>query len=177
MKRKKTADKHYFARICRTLGRFSMCAGAILALGMIILGILRATQPAINTQLSESYRAINNSSVDSLPSVTNNHASGFNLGAAMLAIAVSAGIILFFAQALKSYNSSIRKAIAKVAELAHLPIFIVELALTLIFWVITILFMFQDLPVFSLYIFITFIINELLFIFAWLSYGRPVYTL
>ena len=58
-----------------------------------------------------------------------------------------------------------------------MPIFLVELTLTLIFWMITLLFMFQDLPIFSLYIFITLIINELLFIFAWLSYGRPAYTL
>ena len=178
MKRKKSNNKHYFARVCRTLARFAMCAGAILALGLIILGILRATQPEINAQLTESYRMINNSTAEELPTITVNGTShGFNLGAAMLAVAISIGIVLFFAQALKSYNSAIRKTIAKCAELARLPIFIVELALTLIFWVITILFMFQDLPVFSLYIFITLIVNELLFIFAWLSYGRPAYTL
>ena len=178
MKRKKSKDNHYFARICRTLGRFFMCAGAILALGLIILGILRATQPTINSQFNESFRVINNSSVTDLPTVTvNGTPHGFNLGAAMLAIAISIGIVLFFAQALKSYNSAIRKTIAKCAEYARMPIFLVELTLTLIFWMITILFMFQDLPIFSLYIFITLIVNELLFIFAWLSYGRPAYTL
>lgn len=155
-----------------------MCAGAILALGLIILGILRATQPTINSQFNESFRVINNSSATDLPTVTVNGTShGFNLGAAMLAIAISIGIVLFFAQALKSYNSVIRKTIAKCAEYARMPIFLVELTLTLIFWMITILFMFQDLPIFSLYIFITLIVNELLFIFAWLSYGRPAYTL
>ena len=178
MKRKKSKDNHYFARICRTLGRFFMCAGAILALGLIILGILRATQPTINSQFNESFRVINNSSATDLPTVTvNGTPHGFNLGAAMLAIAISIGIVLLFAQALKSYNSAIRKIIAKCAEYARMPIFLVELTLTLIFWMITILFMFQDLPIFSLYIFITLIVNELLFIFAWLSYGRPAYTL
>lgn len=155
-----------------------MCAGAILALGLIILAVLRATQPTINSQLNESFHVINNSSASELPTITANGASrGFNLGATMLAIAISIGIILFFAQALKSYNSAIRKTIAKCAEYVRMPIFLVELTLTLIFWMITILFMFQDLPIFSLYIFITLIVNELLFIFAWLSYGRPAYTL
>ena len=177
-KRKQSKDKHYFARTCRSLGRFVMCAGAILALGLIILGILRATQPTLNSQLNESFRTINNSTATDLPTITVNRSShGFNLGAAMLAIAISIGIVLFFAQALKSYNSAIRKTIAKCAEYARMPIFLVELTLTLIFWMITLLFMFQDLPIFSLYIFITLIINELLFIFAWLSYGRPAYTL
>ena len=91
-----------------------MCAGAILALGLIILGILRATQPTLNSQLNESFRTINDSTATDLPTITVNRSShGFNLGAAMLAIAISIGIVLFFAQALKSYNSAIRKTIAK----------------------------------------------------------------
>ena len=184
MKKKKTADKHYFARICRTLGRFSMCIGAVVAIGLILIYIAQIMQPQFAANPSDVAQqkilgdAIqSNIQYSARQNISTQPTLLQSIGTIFLAIAGVGIIALLFWRSLKNYNDFLRKIIAKTAKLAHLPIFTVEICLTLLFWAFITIFIAQTLPVFSVFAFFALVLNEFFFIFAWASYGRPVYTL
>jgi hypothetical protein len=175
-KQQKPTEKHYFARVCRVLGRFCMCIGAIFAVGGIILAFLRLTDPSFTDSFTST---VQHSAVEittqEARATSINTPSQFDL--VLFAIAITAAIIALFWRALKSYNNALRELIAKCAKLIHAPIFGVEIIGTLAFWMLATIFITSELPLLGLYTLAILIINELLFVFAWASYGRPAYTL
>ena len=174
----KTAEKHYFARVCRTLGRFCMCIGAIFAIGGLILAFLQLTQPDFASQVNNIFQQNTSNNNATTPQPETASLPAVNRFALLLiAIAIVVAIIALFWRTLKSYNNALRKAIAKCANTFHAPIFSVEVILTLTFWILAVIFLTCELPLVGLYSLAMLIANELLFIFAWASYGRPAYTL
>ncbi len=175
-KQQKPTEKHYFARVCRVLGRFCMCIGAIFAVGGIILAFLRLTDPSFTDSFTST---IQHSAVE----VTTQEAQTTNINTAsqfvliIVALAIATAIIALFWRALKSYNNALRTLISKCAKLIHAPIFGVEIIATLVFWMLATIFITRELPLLGLCTLAILIINELLFVFAWASYGRPAYTL
>lgn len=183
MKKKKTTDKHYFARICRVLGRFSMCIGAITAIGLACLGIIQALQPkaTVNqsdvSQQQQLSEAISSNIRHSTQSYQDTGSPAAQIGAVLIAIAGVILIALLFWHSLQRYNDSLRKLISQLAKHAHIPIFTVEICLALLFWAFATIIIAQSMPIFSIFTFFALIANEFFFIFAWAAYGRPVYTL
>lgn len=183
-KKKKTTEKHYFARICRTLGRFSMCIGAVVALGLVLIYIAQMMQPqyVANPSNTTQQKILGDAIQGNIQHSVNHRVNAQptflqSIGTIFLAVAGVGVIALLFWRSLKHYNDFLRKIIAKIAKLARLPIFTVEICLTLLFWAFVTIFIAQSLPVFSVFAFFALVLNEFFFIFAWASYGRPAYTL
>lgn len=77
----------------------------------------------------------------------------------------------------KLYNNHMRTIIARLAHLFKAQIFTVEVIGTLIAWTIATLSVALIIPAFAILATFAFIINELLFIFAWGAYGQPNYRI
>ena len=168
--------KHLFARICRVSGRFLLCVGVVFLTGSLLL----ALSPAL-FGIKDMSKAQSNLSISSLFAPSNCSAAanaGSNgLALSMLAVALSVGLILVFSLVLRYYNGSIRSAIAKIAKAFRLSIHVTELLCSTFIWTLVTLIAIFYTPVFSLFGFAALVLNNLLFIFAWTSYGCPRYTL
>ena len=166
-------NTNYFGRACRFLGRICLFVGFILGIG--VCALLIASPFTVNTGQS----ATGSPSPVSQSSTSPNHylslissnqfISWFITGAIITATIVA---ICYLA---KRYNNTIRNAIANIAHRTKIPIHMLELGLTLIIWSITIILIIFSLPVASTILIFPFIINELLFLFGWISYDMPDY--
>jgi len=178
MKKKKTTEKHLFARICRVLGRFLMCIGAITAIGLSCLGVAQLFLPKTTTNSPNTAQQLDQVTGSMYQTGQNATISpATHIISAIVAIACIALIVLLFWRALQKYNDGLRKFIAQLAKYAKVPIFTVEICLSLLFWALATIIIAQSMPAISVFAFFALIINEFFFIFAWAAYGRPVYTL
>ena len=101
-----------------------------------------------------------------------------NIFAAIITTSISILLALaLIALIAKIYNGHMRSIIARVARLFKVQIFTVEIIGTLIAWTITVLMFATLIPIASIIATFAFIINELLFIFAWGTYGQPNYKI
>ena len=92
----------------------------------------------------------------------------------VLSVIVALGLI---AVIIRLYNNGMRRIIARTARLFGVQIITVEIVGTLIAWTITILSLAFLVPAAAVIAAFAFIINELLFIFAWGAYGQPNYKI
>jgi hypothetical protein len=101
-----------------------------------------------------------------------------NIFAAIITTSISILLALaLIALIAKIYNGHMRSIIARAARLFKVQIFTIEIIGTLIAWTITVLMFATLIPIASIIATFAFIINELLFIFAWGSYGQPNYKI
>lgn len=86
-------------------------------------------------------------------------------------------IIALFYIIARLYNRQIRSILRRLSNLFRLNIFTMELLCTAIAWTITALLVTISFPSLGIFAVIAFVINELLFIFAWEAYGQPKYKI
>lgn len=164
--------RNLLARGLRASGRLLLFAGIMFSLGMTFIKVYiyfyslqhpgEAVKPI--SFLPEEQTGAALSSQDAFTTIVVT-----TLG--VLAAAVLIAIIV------KIYNKHMRNAIARLAKLFHAQIFTVEVVSTLLAWTIATLLLFFTIPVASIVTTFAFIINELLFIFAWGAYGQPNYKI
>ncbi len=167
--------EHLFARICRTSGRFLLSVGAVLCAGSITIAFLPALLSKTATT-SSTPQPVSHFYVPTTAEVATSNASS---SPAQLITGIIISIVIFaiLILAFSSYNTSIRKFIAKTAHSLNFSIHATEIILTTIVWTIANLIVIFNLPILTLITFPAMIINDLLFIFAWTSYGCPVYVI
>ncbi len=176
---KKPQKKHLFARTCRVIGRFLLATGAVLCVASAVL----ALSPLLIPQHSEaSPQGPGVSPTEILPeptpeipaTVTQSTPAIHFLIPAIIVIVI---VIFVLALAFRHYNDSIRKFIARSAKAFRLQIHVTELLLATIIWCIANLIIIFNAPVFAILTLPALIFNDLFFIFAWTSYGCPVYSI
>lgn len=101
--------------------------------------------------------------------------SDITMGQAFAGIGCCAVVIIIFALIAKIYNNRLRSIIVRLSHLFHCKIFTFEIVSTLIVWTISTLFFLITFPFISVFSLICLIINELLFVLAWGTYGQPDY--
>lgn len=163
---------HLFARIMRASGRLLLFVGAVFGFGLTFMVIY------------QFFYKLNNpgSNVSPIHIIagpeTKNIIADFNPYMAVATTVISvllAGFLLWVIA--KIYNRNMRSIIARLARLFHAQIFTVEVVSTLIVWTICTLYLVFTIPFLSIVTIFAFIINELLFIFAWGAYGQPNYKI
>ena len=172
---KKPQKKHLFARTCRVLGRFLLTLGAVLCVASAILAIA----PLINPPKTETPTIVEETPITTHPiqPAPTEETHQNSLPYVLPAVIVVTIAIFLLGISFRQYNHTIRKAIARIAKSVNLSISTTELILTTFTWAIVNLIFFFTAPIFAVLTFTAMIINNLLFIFAWTSYGCPVYTI
>ena len=168
--------KHLFARILRASGRLMLFVGAALGFGLTFVHIYlffyninhpeHVTQPIIITDETTTTTTAS-TAAESAGAVATVASNIFFILIAVVLVAIIIHI----------YNNHMRSLIRRLAKLFNVEIFTVEIASTIIAWTITTLLSIWLIPQASLVAIFAFIINELLFIFAWAAYGQPDYKL
>ena len=165
--------RYLFARTLRAAGRLLLFIGAMLALGLTALNIYflfyKIAHPGFVLKPLQ-FSFINTLTIDEM--------AGFNQFAAYItavtSILLAIALIILVA---KVYNEHARNAIARIARLFRVQIFTVEVMGTIIAWTITVLLFAFFVPAAAIIATFMFIVNELLFIFAWGAYGQPNYKI
>lgn len=164
--------RFYFARALRASGRLLLFIGAMLGIGLTAINIYlyfyRLNNPGVSLEPIQIFPQETTGAVYDSPSPT--------------AAAVTATISIIAAIGLAAlvaaiYNGHMRSIIARIARLFKAQIFTVEVVSTGIAWTITTLLLFFFIPSAAIVATFAFIINELLFIFAWGVYGQPNYII
>lgn len=86
-------------------------------------------------------------------------------------------IVALFYIIARLYNRQLRSIIRRLAGLFNMNIFTMELLCTAFAWSIATLLLAISFPSISIFAAIAFVVNELLFIFAWEAYGQPKYKI
>lgn len=162
--------KNLLARTLRASGRLLLFVGAALGFGLacvfIYIYIYNLLNPEANVAVHPLY---NQTSIANIAEQTDVVMTVLlSIGAAVIAL-ICLGVVA------KIYNNHMRRLIARIARLCHAQIFTVEIVGTLISWTLATLCMAIAVPYASILTIFAFIINELLFIFAWGAYGQPNY--
>lgn len=164
--------RYLFARVLRASGRLLLFAGAMLGLGLAAIHIYLFIYRLINHEPTiDSIKFIPNEATGAVYNEPNTAAS---IVTAVISVIVALGLIALI---VKLYNDHMRKIIAGVARLFKAQIFTVEVIGTMIAWTITILSFAPIMPIASIVATFAFIVNEMLFIFAWGAYGQPNYKI
>lgn len=170
--KKPIKNRNYFARACRFFAR--------LLLFMSILSF-------IGTASVLAYRCFNHfDTIEVTPAAAPTHSNVYYPTnpdqATAVAISIIVNIVIIGAAivgiiylALK-YNSYARNLIDWIADKTKFPIHFIELGIPALFWSLTILMLIFIFPIVTLPLIFTFILNEFLFIIAWLAYGSPNYV-
>ena len=172
---KKRQKKHLFARTCRVLGRFLLALGAILCIASVIF----AVAPVLDQPKSDESSITDNTPVvipPTNPAPTDQTPSKAYVYILPSIVVVTLALFLL-GVSFRHYNRTIRNTIARVAKSMKLSISSTELVLATLIWAIVNIVMIFVAPLFAILTFAALIINDLLFIFAWTSYGCPVYTI
>ena len=170
-------NTNYFGRICRFLGRIGLFASFILCVGVGILLIANpfVSEDALNNNRPDSSAAPAAPHHSGVPySLTANLAQNQILSWFITAAIIAAAVIALIYLAYK-YNATIRKVIANIAKRSNSPIHMIELGLTLITWSTLLIMLIFSFPLAATILIFPFILNELLFLFGWISYGMPDY--
>lgn len=165
-------NTNYFGRICRFFGRITLFASFVLCVGV---GTLLAINPFIPSDTTRpTHSATSSSTSSSSPSFfaslgQNQILSWFITGAIVSAAVIA---ICYLAQ---KYNAVIRDLIAKTAKRTKTSIHMLELGFTLIVWSSLLVMLIFSFPYAATVLIFPFILNELFFLFGWISYGMPEY--
>ena len=151
--------KHLLARCLRAGGRLLLLVGTIFGFGMIIVAvyslIYRAQHPAPEV------------------STTNDNPVVVVI-TTVFAILLAIGLLVVIA---RMYNNSMRRFLVKFAKFLKIQIISAELLCTFIAWTVATVLLIFTFPLLSIFALFAFIINELLFVFAWGAYGQPNYKI
>jgi len=170
-------NTNYFGRICRFLGRIHLFAAFILCIG---IGFLLILNPFVDKNtLSSLYSSVDNAS-NNPDSITQSHSLSLIFSQNPVISWIITGIIIVFLilaiiYLAQKYNNVIRKIISNIAHHTHCSIHITELALTLVIWSILLTMLLLSFPLATILLVFPFVLNELFFIFGWISYGMPEY--
>jgi hypothetical protein len=175
---KKPQKKHLFARTCRVLGRFLLALGAVLCLASVIIACAPLIFQEKGTEFHPTYEVIELDSSSASHEITSTVRQIANPAPYILpAVAISVFIVIALLLVFRSYNATIRNIIARIAKKTNVNIHSTELILATLIWTIVNLVFIFNAPVFAILSFAAMIINNLFFIFAWTSYGCPVYSI
>lgn len=164
--------RYLFARILRASGRLMLFAGTMLGLGLAAIHVYLFVYRLLNHEPTiQPIGLIPNKTTGAIYDSPN---TATTIVTATISIIVAIGLIALIA---KIYNNHMRQIIARIARLFKAQIFTIEVVGTLIAWTITVLSMAPILPAASIVATFAFIINELLFVFAWGAYGQPNYKI
>lgn len=164
--------RYLFARTLRASGRLLLFAGAMLGLGFAAIHIYLFFYRLFNNEpLTPTIQLLPQESTDAIYDNPNTFATFIT---AAISVIAALGLIVLIT---KLYNKHMRSIIARIARLFKAQIFTVEIISTLIAWTITVLSVAPIFPTASILATFAFIINELLFIFAWGAYGQPNYKI
>lgn len=163
---------HLFARIMRASGRLLLFVGAIFGFGLTFVSIYsfidHLNHPEVHNAPVRMYDM-------PITGVALEQSDPFATIAITIASITLALILLWIIA--KIYNKHMRNIIARLARLFHAQIFTVEIVSTLIVWTVATLYLVFTIPFLSIVTIFAFLINELLFIFAWGAYGQPNYKI
>ena len=154
----------------RATGRLLLFIGAMFSIGLVAINLYIAFYSLANPGKTPPLIA----SYTTTPTNTQNILSNNDTPTNILIVVISSLIIAII---IKIYNHHMRSIIARLARLLHIQIFSTEILSTMLAWTITTLLLAVLAPAASILSIFAFIINELLFIFAWGAYGQPNYKL
>ncbi len=177
---KKPQKKHLFARACRVSGRFLLIIGATLCAASVVYALAPLLYPSTSSETQTApTQSISDAPMAFIPpspaTITSTDVNP--LPYILPAIIVAAIFIIAIAISFHHYNKSIRNLIARIANALKLNIHVTELLLTTVVWCVANFIIALTIPVFTVLTFIAMVLNLLAFIFAWTSYGCPVYTI
>lgn len=163
--------KHLLARSMRAGGRLLLLVGAIFGFGMIIVSIYSLIYRAQHPEAAQT-------PVTPIPAPSVNHPTESNPVATIITtiVAVTLALALIIVIA-RMYNNSMRNVIAKIAKILKIKIISTELLCTFVTWTVATILLIFVFPILSIFSLFAFIINELLFVFAWGAYGQPDYKI
>ncbi len=163
--------KHLLARCLRAGGRLLLLVGTIFGFGMIIVAvyslIYRAQHP--ETVVDAPVTPISAPEV----SATNDNPVVVVI-TTVFAILLAIGLLVVIA---RMYNNSMRRFLVGFAKFLKIQIISAELLCTFIAWTVATVLLIFTFPLLSIFALFAFIINELLFVFAWGAYGQPNYKI
>lgn len=165
--------KNGLARALRALGRMTLFAGSILSLGLVIANIyvfiykLQHPDEIFSAPKTIVPEEVAGTALSNPNPITNG----------MVILASASIAVILIAVIIKIYNAHMRSIIGRLARLFHAKILTVEIVSTLVAWTLVTLLLAITLPPVSIVGIFAFIINELLFIFAWGAYGQPDYKI
>ena len=158
----------------RATGRLLLFIGAMFSIGLVAINLYIAFYSLANPGKTPPLIA----SYTTTPTNTQNILSNNDTPTNILIVAISSLISLaLIAIIIKIYNHHMRSIIARLARLLHIQIFSTEILSTMLAWTISTLLLAVLAPAASILSIFAFIINELLFIFAWGAYGQPNYKI
>ena len=164
----KIVNRNYFARGCRFLGRILLFAGIIACIGTASVLILQSFQPNKTSEPA----SVPVSTTPTNPASTTPTSVAFNIIITLVIILCAIVALIYLAY---KYNNYARSFINWISTKTKLPIHCVELIMPLLFWTTTVVMLIPTFPVATIPIIFTLILNEFLFILAWLAYGCPFY--
>ena len=163
--------KHLLARSMRAGGRLLLLVGAIFGFGMIIVSIYSLIYRAQHPEAPQA-------PVTPVPAPSVSQPTESNpvttIITTIVAVALALALIIVIA---RMYNNSMRNVIAKIAKLLKIKIISTELLCTFVTWTVATVLLIFVFPIISIFSLFAFIINELLFVFAWGAYGQPDYKI
>lgn len=168
-------NTNYFGRACRFMGRIGLFVGLILCVGV---GALLAINPFVPEDVISTRKA--QSIIENNPASSTGRSFYASLGQNQILSwfvtgAIIAAAIIAIAYLARKYNNTIRNVIASIAKRTKTSIHMLELGFTLVVWSALLLMLILSFPYAATVLIFPFILNELLFLFGWISYGMPEY--
>ena len=164
--------KHLLARCLRAGGRLLLLVGAVFVFGMIVVSIYSLIYHAQHPESAAEKAVVPIQAPTATPSDNSNPAT--TIITTVVAVALALTLVIIIA---RMYNNSMRRFLVKFAKFLKIQIISAELLCTFITWTIATVLLIFTFPVLSIFALFTFIINELLFVFAWGAYGQPNYKI
>ncbi|MBR5418873.1 hypothetical protein IK110_01320 [Candidatus Saccharibacteria bacterium] len=164
--------KHLFARCLRAGGRLLLLVGAVFGFGMIVVSIYSLIYHAQHPESVTEKAIVPIQAPAVTPAEEGNPTTA--IITTIVAVALALALIIVIA---RMYNNSMRRFIVKFAKFLKIQIISAELLCTFITWTVATILLIFTFPILSIFSLFAFIINELLFVFAWGAYGQPNYKI
>ena len=163
--------KHLLARCLRAGGRLLLLVGAVFGFGMIIVSVYSLIYHAQHPEIAE-YTPVTPVAAPEVKPTDSNPV--LTVITTIFAVLLALALVVVIA---RMYNNSMRRFLVKFAKFLKIQIISAELLCTFIAWTIATVLLIFTFPFLSIFSLFAFIINELLFVFAWGAYGQPNYKI
>lgn len=164
--------RYLFARILRASGRLLFFIGAMLGIGLTAINIYLFFYKLNNP--NAVVEPIQILPQETTGAVYDNPNQAAIIVTTAISVVVAIGLIALIASI---YNGHMRSIIARLATLFKAQIFTVEIVGAGLAWTVATLLLAFFIPAAAIVTTFAFILNELLFIFAWGVYGQPNYKI
>ena len=171
--KKPIKNRNYFARACRFLARLLLFTSILSFIGTASIMTYRIFNPSATFSDSNITITSDYSYRKSIPG--RDQATSVAFAIIVNIVIIGAAILGSIYLAVK-YNGYARNLIDWISRKTKFPIHYIELGIPAIFWCLTILMLVFVFPLVTLPLIFAFILNEFLFIIAWLAYGTPTYV-